>query len=172
MNTYPFLWKNDANLEVLQELFCVLELSKNLFWVISDSQLKFLGDWILTQGSKMLNLLDKYITVSWGGDTILEAFQKSSPHIIVAYNFLLNFAKKLKRIFGIIEYWCRDPKYKTYSTNTKLFYGNSKAELKTFQKLFANIEITYKLFLKNPKSLNRIFWAAEYWCKNKKYHIW
>lgn len=136
MNTYPFLWKNDANLEVSQELFCVLELSKNLFWVISDSQLKFLGDWILTQGSKMLNLLDKYITVSWGGDTILEAFQKSSPHIIVAYNFLLNFAKKLKRIFGIIEYWCRDPKYKTYSTNTKLFLWEQQGRTQNFPKTF------------------------------------
>ena len=57
-------------------------------------------------------------------------------------------------------------------TNTKLFSWESEANLETLQKVSLYIWVSYKFVLKSVKSLNRIFWATEYWFKAFKCQIW
>ena len=47
----------------------------------------------------------------------------------------------------------------------KPFFLESEAKLQTLQKLSTYIRVSYKFVLKSVKTLNRIFWAIEYWFK-------
>ena len=53
-----------------------------------------------------------------------------------------------------------------------IFFWESDANLKILQKISPYIGISYKFFLKYVKTLNRIFWAMEYWFKTLACQIW
>ena len=56
--------------------------------------------------------------------------------------------------------------------NTKPFFWESKAHIKTLQNFSPYIWVSYKFVLKSVKSLNRILWATECWFKALKCQIW
>ena len=56
-------------------------------------------------------------------------------------------------------------------TNKKLFFQKKEENLETFQKRSPYIENSFKSLFKSAKSLNKIFWAMEYWFKALKYQI-
>ena len=62
-----------------------------------------------------------------------------------------------------MEYWLKALECQIWLTNTKPFFWESEARLKTLQKLFFCIGGSYKFFLRSVKSLNQLFWAVEYY---------
>ena len=72
----------------------------------------------------------------------------------------------------MIEYWFKALECQIWWTNTKLFFWEDETNLVTLQKLFPYIGVSDKFVLKSAKTLNRIFWAMEYWFKALEFQIW
>ena len=108
----------------------------------------------------------------WESQANLESLQKVSLYIWVSYKFALKSGKSLYRKFWAREYWFNALKCQTWLMNTKSFFCESKANIETLQNFSPYISVSYKCVLKSAKSLNRMFWAIEYWFKTLKSQIW
>ena len=72
----------------------------------------------------------------------------------------------------MIEYWFKALECHIWVANIKPFFWESEAKLETLQKLSPYTGVFYKFVLKSAKTLNRIFWAMEYWLKALECQIW
>ena len=108
----------------------------------------------------------------WESEANVETLQKPSLYIGICHKFVLKSEKSLNRILWATEYWFKALKCQIWLTNTKLFFWESKSNLKTLQNPCLYIWVSYKFVLKSEKSLNRILWATEYWFKALKCQIW
>ena len=108
----------------------------------------------------------------WESEAKLETLLKLSPYIGVSYKFVLKSIKSLNRIFVVIGYWFKALECQIWSTNTKPFFWENEANLGTHQILSPHIGVSYKFVLKSAKTLNRIFWAMEYWFNALECQIW
>ena len=108
----------------------------------------------------------------WESDANLETLHKLSPYIRVFYKLVLKFGKNLNQMFWAMEYWFKALKCQIWLTNTKPFFCENEANLETVHKLSRSIWVSYKFVLKSVKSLNRSFWATEYWLKALKFQFW
>ena len=122
---------------------------------------------MLVQGFIMSNLAEEYKLFFWKSEANIETFQKLLSHIGVPYKLVLGSIKSLNRIFWVIEYWYKAQKCKIWSTNAKLFFWKSEANLEASQKICSQFVVSYKFLLKSVKSLNQT-WAIEYQRKFKK----
>ena len=127
---------------------------------------------ILVQDFKMPNLVDKYKTIFWESKANLEKLPKLSSYIWVSYKFVLKSLNNLNGIFWATEYWLKTLKHQIWTMNTKPFFWESKANIETLQNFSLYIWGSYWFVLKSVKSLNRIWWATEYWFKALKCQIW
>ena len=95
----------------------------------------------------------------------LETFEKLSSHIGILYKLILEPVKSLNRILWVTEYLYKAKKYQIWSTTAKTIFVKNETNLETFQKRFPYTRVSYKSVLKSVKSLNRFFWAMEFWLK-------
>ena len=91
---------------------------------------------------------------------------------ILAFPLNLKSVTGQKRIFWVIEHCFKALECPICSTNTKPFFWESEANLKTLWKLSPYIGVSYRFAWKSPKSLNRTFWSMEYWFKALECQIW
>ena len=108
----------------------------------------------------------------WKSETSLETFQNLFLYIGVSSEFVLKSVTGQKRIFWVIEHWFKALECQVCSTNTKPFFWESEANLKTLWKLSPYIGVSYRFNLKSVKTLNRILLAMEYWFKALECQIW
>ena len=80
--------------------------------------------------------------------------------------------KSLNLIFSLIEYLLKALEWQTCWTKTNLFFWKTDRNLGTFERLFPNIRVSYKIFLTSVKSFNGIFWTLEYSFKELECQIW
>ena len=104
--------------------------------------------------------------------TNIETLQKFSPYNWVFHKLLLMSVKNLNGILWAVEYSFQASKYQIWLTNTKLFFWESQANLKTLLKLSPYIWIFYNFVLKSVKNLNGIFRAKKFWFKALTCQIW
>ena len=106
--------------------------------------------------------------VFWESEVNIESSPKLSPYSWASYKFVLKSVNSLNQIFWATEYWFKALKCQIWLTNTKPFFWESEAKVETLPKPSPYIWVSYKFVLKSVKSLNRIFWATEYWFKALK----
>ena len=126
--------------------------------------------WFKTLESQFGRLIQNHFF--WESEAKFETLQRLSIYIGVSYKFVLKSVKGLNQNFWVIEYWFKTLECQFWSTNRKLFFWESKTKLETLQKLFPYIEVSFKFALKSVKTLNRVFWAMEYWFKAWECQIW
>ena len=80
--------------------------------------------------------------------------------------------KSLNWILWATESCFKALKCQFWLTNTKPFFWESEANVESLQKRSPYIWVSSKLVLKPVKSVNRIFWATEYWFQALKRRIW
>lgn len=124
---------------------------------------------VLAQGSIILNLSNQYRT--WEREAKIQILQRICLHVGVCCKPVLKVAKSLNQTFWATECWYKAQKCKILSTNTKLFFRWSEANLKTSWQLSPYIGVSYKFVLKSVKILNRFFWTTEHWWKAGEYQI-
>ena len=78
----------------------------------------------------------------------------------------------VNRILWAREYWFKALKCKMWLTNTKPFFSQREGNIEILQKLFPYIWVSYNFLWKSINSINRIFWATEYWLNCLKCQIW
>ena len=105
---------------------------------------------VLAQGSIILNLSNQYRT--WEREAKIQILQRICLHVGVCCKPVLKVAKSLNQTFWATECWYKAQKCKILSTNTKLFFRWSEANLKTSWQLSPYIGVSYKFVLKS------LFW--------------
>ena len=74
--------------------------------------------------------------------------------------------------FWATQYRLKALKRKSWLTNAKPFFWESKEKLESPRNFSPYIWVSHKVILKSVKSLNWIFWATEYRLKVLKCQIW
>lgn len=133
---------------IFENCLLISDLSINLFWTWSfelDQKLKsnLVGDWILTQGSKILNFVHKCKTIFWKSSTNFETFWKFHPHNEYINKLVLKFAKKLNQI--LIEYCYQAQVCQICLMNTKPFFLVTRQILKLSKKFAHMLMLPIKL---------------------------
>ena len=155
-----------AKLETLQKLSPYIRvLYKFLLESVKVLNRIYLNDWLLVQGFRMLNLGDEEKPFFWKCETKLQTLQNLSRYIGVCYKFVLKSGKILNRISWPMEYCFKTWECRIWSTNTKPFFWEREAKMKTLQNLFLYIGVSYEFVLKSLKGQNPILWVIEYWFK-------
>ena len=107
----------------------------------------------MVQWSKAPFLIYKYHTIflaKWGKPW---NFPKICLHTWVNFKFVLNCAKTLNRVFGVIECWCKGQKCQICFNEKELCLWESETSLETFENLSSHNGVICKLILKCVKSL-------------------
>ena len=172
-NTKVFFWESKAKLETLQKLSPYIGVSYK-FALKSAKTLNRIF-WAMKYWFKAWECqiwLTNTKPFFWESEAKLQTLQRLFLYIGVSYKFVLKSVKRLDWIFCVIEYWFKALECQIWSTNTKVFFWESKAKLETLQKLSPYIGVSYKFALKSAKTLNRIFWAMKYWFKAWECQIW
>ena len=105
----------------------------------------------------------------WKDNTDLETFKQRYIYIKVSYKLVLNLTKawiESSEPYNV----GRKPYNATFCQNN--IFWEKETNLGTMQKYSPYIGVSYKFVLKSVKSLNRIFWAMEYWFKVLQCQIW
>ena len=148
----PFFWESEVKLQTLQKLSPYIRVSykfvlksvkdlNRIFWVIEY--------WFKAVECQIWSTNTK--AIFWKSETILGTLQKLSPYTGVAYKFVLKCAKNRNRIFWKTEYWFKALEGQIWSMNTKPFFWESKAKLKTLQKLSPYIGVSLNSLLSLSK---------------------
>ena len=160
-------WESEAKLQTLQNFSPYIGVSFK-FVLNSVKRLNRIFYWAVEYWSKTLECQIWSTNTKaffWESETNLGTLQKISPYIGVTYKFVLKCAKNQNRIFWKIDYWFKALECQIWSMNTKSFFWENKAKLKTLQKLSPYIVVFFKFPLKSINTLNQIFRAMEYWFK-------
>ena len=168
-----FFQESEWNIETFQKVFTYVSVFYKFVLKSVNSLTRIF--WAMEYWFKALKCqiwLSNTKPFFWDTEANLEPFQKLSRYILVSYKFVLKYVNSLRRIFCNMEYWFKTLKDQSWLTNTKPFFWESKANLETLQKISPLISVFYIFVLKSVKSLNRIFWAMEYWFKALKFQIW
>ena len=152
MNTKLFFWESEAKPQTLQKFSPYIGVSFK-FVLNSVKRLNRIF-WAVEYWSKTLQCqiwLTNTKAFSWESETNLGTLQKISPYIGVTYKFVLKCAKNRNRIFWKTEYWFKALEGQIWSMNTKPFFWESKAKLKTLQKLSPYIGVSLNSLLSLSK---------------------
>ena len=165
-NTKPLFWESDAKLQTFPKLSVYIGVSyKLVLKFVKSLNLIF---WVIEYWFKALECQISWTNTKpffWESEAKLQTLPKLSVYIGVSYKLVLKSVKSLNPIFWTKEYWFKALECQIWSTNTKPFFWESETNLGTLQKLPPNIGVSYKFVLKSVKTLNRYFWAKEYWFK-------
>ena len=167
-----FFGKARQSFKFSKNVLSILEFPTNCSEVCQRPKSNLLSDWTLVKGFRMWNLVDEYETIFLGKWDKLGTLQKVSAYIGVSYKCFRKPPKGQNRIFWVIEYWNKALECQIWLSNTRPFFWEREAKLRTLQKLSFFIGVSYKFVFKPVKGLNRILWAMKYWLKVWEYQIW
>ena len=147
INTKPLFWKSHANVETLQKLSPYILVSYKFVLKSAKSLNR-----ILWATEYWLNALKFQIRLTntkplfWESETNVETLQKRFPCIWVSYKYVLKSVKILIRISWAIESCFKALKWQFWLTNTKPFFWESEANVKSLQKSTLIFEFRIKFF--------------------------
>ena len=173
MNTKPFFWESEANVQTLWKPFPYISVFYKfvLKSVKSVNRLLWATEyWFKASKYQVWFMNTKPFLCEIEAN--IETFWKLFRYIWVFYKFVLKSVKILNRIVWATESWFKTLKYKIWFTNTKPFFSESEANVQTLRKPIPYISVSYRFVLKSVKSVNRLLWATEYLFKALKCQIW
>ena len=144
MNTKPFFWETDANLETLQKRSPYIWLAHKFVW----KPVKNLN-WIFWATDYWFKALKCQIWLTntkpfiWKTETNLETLQKISPYISVSCKLVLKSVNSLNPNYWATKCCLKALKWRIWLMNRKPFYWESEAKLETLPKLSSYIWVSY-----------------------------